>query len=60
MAGFSRRQGVPLDRGFHQLRASTNSNKMLHRLITVACTGLLTHPSWFALERWLWLTFLCN
>jgi len=26
--------------------------------ITVACTGLLTQPSWFALERWLWLTFL--
>src|SRR6218665_662293 len=41
MAGFSRGQGVPLHRGLHQLGASTNSNKMLCRLIKVACTGLL-------------------
>src|SRR6218665_475852 len=41
MAGFSRGQGVPLHRGLHQLGASTNSNKMLYRLIIVACTGLL-------------------
>jgi len=32
MAGFSRGQGVPLHRGHHQLRASTNFNKMLYRL----------------------------
>src|SRR6218665_3297094 len=38
MTGFSRGQGVPLHWGLHQLGASTNSNKMLHRLITVACT----------------------
>jgi len=41
MAEFSRGQGVPL----HQLRASTNSNKMLYRLITVSCTCLLEQPS---------------
>jgi len=45
MTGFSRGQGVPLHRGLHQLGASTNSNKMLHRLITVACTGLLAQAS---------------
>ena len=38
MAGFSRGQGVPLHRGFHQLGAYTNSSNMLYRLITVACT----------------------
>jgi len=45
MAEFNRGQGVPLHRGLHQLRASTNSNKMLYRLVTVACTGLLDQPS---------------
>jgi len=35
MAGFSRGQGVSLHRGLHQLGASTDSNKMLYRLITV-------------------------
>jgi len=60
MAGFSRGQGMPLHWGFHQLGASTNSNKMLYRLITVACTGHLAQPSWFALECWPWLTFLYN
>jgi len=45
MAGFSRGQGVPLHWGLHQLGASTNPNKMLYRLITVACTGLLAQPS---------------
>src|SRR6218665_469857 len=34
MAGFSRGQNVPLHRGLHQLGASTNSNKILYRLIT--------------------------
>src|SRR6218665_2831934 len=38
MTGFSRGQNVPLHRGLHQLGTSTNSNKMLYRLITVACT----------------------
>ena len=38
MTGFSRGQCVPLHRGLHQLRASTNSSNMLYRLITVACT----------------------
>src|SRR6218665_1616129 len=42
MAGFSRGQNVPLHSVLHQLGASTNSNKMLYRLITVACTGLLS------------------
>jgi len=44
MTVFIRGQGVPLHWGLHQLGASTNSNKMLYRLITVACThctGLL-------------------
>jgi len=47
MARFSRGQGVPLHMGLYQLGASTNSNKMLYRLIliTVACTGLLAQPS---------------
>jgi len=58
MAEFRRGQGVPLHRDLHQLRASTNSNKMLYRSITVACTGLLEQPSWFAWECWPWLTFL--
>ena len=43
-----------------KLGASTNSNKMLYRLSTVACTGLLAQPSWLTLERWSWLTFLYN
>jgi len=60
MTGFSRGQGVPLHRGLHQLLASTNSNKKLHRSITVACTGLLAQACWFALERWSWLTFIYN
>jgi len=60
MAGFSRGQGVPLHRGLHQLGPSTDSNKMLYRLITVACTGLLAQPSWFVLERCPWLTLLYN
>jgi len=38
MAGFSRGQSVPLHRGLHQLGDSTNSNKKLYRLVTVACT----------------------
>jgi len=38
MAGFSRGQGVVLHRGLRQLGAFTNSNKMLYRLITVACS----------------------
>src|SRR6218665_2023837 len=47
MTGFSRGQGLPLHRGsqlprgLHHLGASTNSNKMLSRLITFACTGEL-------------------
>ena len=41
MAGFSCGQGLPLHRGFHHIGASTNSNKMLPRLITVACTAEL-------------------
>jgi len=45
MTGCSRDQGVPLHRGLHQLEASTNSNKVLYRLITVACTGLLVQPN---------------
>jgi len=60
VAGFSCGQGVALHKGLHQLGAFTNSNKMLYRLITVACTSLLAQPSWFALERWPWLTFLYN
>ena len=51
MTGVSRGQGMPLHRGLHQLEASTNSNKMLRRLITVACTGFLAQPSSFALDR---------
>src|SRR6218665_3447065 len=47
MAGFSRGQRVPLHRGLHHPGASTNSNKILHRLFTVACTGLLAQLSWF-------------
>ena len=45
MIGFSRGKGVPLLKGLHKLGAPTNSNKMLHRLITVTCTGLLAQPS---------------
>ena len=46
MAGFSRGQGVPRTAlGPPPARASTNPNKMLYRLITVACTGLLAQPS---------------
>jgi len=43
MAGLSRGQGVPLQRGLHQQGVSTNSSNVhvLNRLITVACTGLL-------------------
>jgi len=41
MTGFSRGQGLPLHRGLHHLGASTNSNKMLPRLITVACAAEL-------------------
>jgi len=41
MAGFSCGQNVSLHKGLHQLGASTNSNKMLYRSITVVCTGLL-------------------
>jgi len=59
MTGCSRGQGVPLHRGLQQ-GAPANSNKLRYRFITVACTGLFAQPSWFALERWLWLTFLYN
>src|SRR6218665_2559822 len=41
MAGFSRGQGLPLHRGLHHLGTSTNSNKMLPRLIAVACKAEL-------------------
>jgi len=59
MKGFSRGQGVPLHRGL-QLGVSTNSNNMLRRLTTVVCSGLLAQPSWFALERWPWLSLIYN
>jgi len=45
MVGFSLGQGVPLHRGLHQLGVSTNFNKMLYRLITVAPTGLIAQRS---------------
>jgi len=38
MTGFNRGQGVPLQRG--AARATTNSYKMLYRLIIVEFTGL--------------------
>jgi len=60
MVGFSSDQGVPLHRDIHQLGASTNNNKLLYRLNTVACTGLLAQPRWSALERWPLPTILYN
>src|SRR6218665_1549337 len=46
MTGFSRGQSEPLHMDLHQLGASTNSNTMLYRLMTDACTMyLLAQPS---------------